>query len=310
MDLTSFIKSAKRPLIVILGPTASGKTALSLKVAKQIKGEIISADSRQLYKGMKIATDALPKNKRKNIPHHLMEIVPPDKTLTLAEYKDMALEKIEEIYKRGHVPVIVGGTGLYISAITEGYSVPRIPPNEKLRKKLYEEVKKHGPEYLHEKLKKLDPKAAAKIHPNNIRYVVRAIEINLESKNHKTDKKRGPKLDVYMIGLSRPRPELYSRINARVDAQIKRGLIKEVRALLKKYDPDLPSMSSLGVKEIIPYLRGETTLDQATELLKKNTRNYAKRQMTWFRRYDKVEWLRAQPRAEPSSEKRAKITKV
>jgi len=292
MDFTSFIKSAKRPLIVVLGPTASGKTELSLKIAKKVGGEIVSTDSRQIYKEMEIATDVVPEKKREKVKHHMIEIVPPDKTLTLAEYKDLALEEIEGIYKRGHVPVLVGGTGLYVSAIIEGYSVPRIPPNEKLRKKLYKEAEKHGAEYLHDKLKKLDPRAASKIHPNNIRYVIRALEINLESKKHKVDKKRGPEFDTYIIGIERPRPELYSRVNARVDSQLKRGLIKEVKTLLKKYDPNLPSMSSLGVKEIIPYLRGETTLEEATELLKKNTRNYAKRQMTWFRRYEKVVWVK------------------
>lgn len=277
---------------MVLGPTASGKTELSLKIAKKVGGEIVSTDSRQIYKEMEIATDVVPEKKREKVKHHMIEIVPPDKTLTLAEYKDLALEEIEGIYKRGHVPVLVGGTGLYVSAIIEGYSVPRIPPNEKLRKKLYKEAEKHGAEYLHDKLKKLDPRAASKIHPNNIRYVIRALEINLESKKHKVDKKRGPEFDTYIIGIERPRPELYSRVNARVDSQLKRGLIKEVKTLLKKYDPNLPSMSSLGVKEIIPYLRGETTLEEATELLKKNTRNYAKRQMTWFRRYEKVVWVK------------------
>jgi len=291
MDFTSFIKSAKNPLIVVLGPTASGKTELSLKIAKKVNGEIISTDSRQIYKEMRIATDILPGKNRKGIPHHMIEIVSPDKMLTLAEYKDMALKKIEEIYKREHVPVLVGGTGLYVSAIVEGYAVPKIPPNEKLREKLKKEAEKYGAEYLHNKLKKLDPRAASKIHPNNLRYVIRAIEINLESKKHKIDKKRGPKFDVLMVGISRPRPELYERVNQRVDLQLKRGLIPEVKKLLKKYNPNLPSMSSLGVKEIIPYLKGKTTLDYATELLKKNTRNYAKRQMTWFRRYHDVKWV-------------------
>jgi tRNA dimethylallyltransferase len=291
MDFTSFIKSAKKPLIVVLGPTASGKTELSLKIAKKVKGEIISTDSRQIYKEMDISTDTLPKGKREKIPHHMIGIVAPDKTLTLAEYKDLALKEIEKIYKKGHIPILVGGTGLYISAIAEGYNVPHVPPNPKLRKKLEKEAEKYGAEYLHEKLKKLDARAAKKIHPNNIRYVIRAIEINLESKKNKVDKKRGPQFDIYMVGILRPRPELYKRVNERVDSQIKRGLIPEVKNLLKKYNPNLPSMSSLGVKEIIPYLRGKTTLDEATELLKKNTRNYAKRQMTWFRRYDKVKWL-------------------
>ncbi len=291
-DLTSFLKEAKKPLVVIVAPTAVGKTDISLKIAKNINGEIISTDSRQIYKEMDIATDTiLPKN-QKGIPHHMLAIRKPNETLTLAEYKDMALKKIDEIYKRGHIPILVGGTGLYISAITEGYDVPRVAPDEKLREKLQEEAEKHGPEYIYKKLKKLDPNTATQIHPNNIRYVIRAIEINKSTKFPKQDKKFKPPFDIFILGIERPREKIYERINSRVDQQKNSGLIEEVKALVEKgYNPALPAMTSLGVKEIIPYIKGKMPLPECLEILKRNTRRYAKRQMTWLKRYDNVRWL-------------------
>jgi len=290
--LRSFFKKAKNPLIIILGPTASGKTALSLKLAKKFHGEIISTDSRQIYKEMEIGTDAILPEQQEGIPHHLIGITTPDKTITAAEFTDLALTKIKEINARKHLPILVGGTGLYISSIIFSYQIPRVPPNEKLREKLYKEAKKKGVEYVHGKLAKLDPEAAKKIHPNNLRYVVRALEINLTTGKNKVDVKRKSPFDLFFIGLHWPREELYERINLRVDLQLKRGLIDEVKKLLKKgYKEDSPSMSSLGVKEIIPYLKGKMPLDECVEILKKNTRNYAKRQMTWFRRYDSVREL-------------------
>lgn len=292
-DILNHIKSSKRQLIVILGPTASGKTALSLKIAHEINGEIISTDSRQIYEGMEIGTDAIPKEKREGIPHHLIGIVAPDKAFTLAEYKKKALGIIEKIYKKKKIPILVGGTGLYISAIIEGYDVPKAPPNENLRKTLSEEAKKFGNEYIYEKLKKIDPIAAKSIHPNNTRYVIRAIEINAGTgKNKKDIKKRGKKFDALLIGIFHQREKLYKRVEKRVDLQIENGLIEEVKALLEKgYDETLPAMTSLGVKEIIPYIKGKSTLPECIEILKRNTRRYAKRQMTWFKRYDNVAWL-------------------
>ncbi len=290
--LKSFLKKAKKPLVVVLGPTASGKTALSLKIAHLIKGEIISTDSRQIYTEMDISTDALLPDQRDGIPHHLIGISPPDKPLTLAEYKAMAIKKIDEISSKKKIPMLVGGTGLYISAITEGYNVPKIPPNEKLREKLFKEAEKKGNEYVHKKLQKLDKGAALRIHPNNLRYVIRAIEINMESKKNKPDTKKNPKFDLFMIGVSWPRKELYSRIEQRVDNQLKRGLVDEVKALhAKKYKSNLPAISSLGVKEIIPFIKGEKSLEDCVKELKLNTRHYGKRQMTWFKRYANVNWL-------------------
>lgn len=287
MKISQFLKSAKKPLIVILGPTASGKTDISLKLAHKYNGEIISADSRQIYRGMEIGTDVISKKEQKGIPHHLLGITTPDKPISVAEYKDLAIQKIEEIYKRNHIPLLVGGTGLYISAIIDAYNIPKVKPNLKLREKLQKEAAEKGKEFVHKKLQKLDRKAAAKIHPNNLRYVIRAIEIKL-AKPPKSKKTTKP-FDVLIIGTNRPRPELYERINRRVDRQIKKGLTDEVKKLLKKgYDERLPAMTSLGVKEIIPYIKGEMPIKECVEILKQNTRRYAKRQMTWFRRYANV----------------------
>jgi len=293
--LKEFLKTAENPLIVILGATASGKTELSLNIAHSIGGEIISTDSRQIYKEMAISTDALLEKDQDGVAHHMIQICNPDKILSMAEYKEMALKKIEEIYERKHIPMLVGGTGLYVSAIIEGYAVPKIPPNYELRDKLEKEAKKRGNEFLHNKLKELDPKAAQKIHPNNLRYVIRAIEINMTSGKNKEDTKQNDSpFNVFKIGINRPREEIYHRINSRVDLQRNTGLIEEVKALLdKKYDENLPSMTSLGVKEIIPYIKGEMSLDQCLEILKKNTRHYAKRQISWLKRYKNVHWITA-----------------
>lgn len=290
--LCSFLKTAEKSLIVILGPTASGKTAFSLEIARKFEGEIISTDSRQIYKGMEIATDAILPQQQEGIEHHMLGITTPDKTLTMAEFTDIALKKIKEIYKRRHIPILVGGTGLYISAIIESYKIPRIPPNYKLRQKLEKEAKTKGSKFLHEKLAKLDPKAAKKIHPNNLRYVIRALEINLSGGQNKLNRKLKSPFDLFLIGIHWPRKKLYERVNLRVDLQLKRGLVNEVKKLLKKgCKKDSPAMSSLGVKEIIPYIEGKMPLEDCVEILKRHTRNYAKRQMTWFRRYANVHWL-------------------
>lgn len=292
-ELEKFIKKFKKPLIVILGPTASGKTDLSIKVAQFVDGEIISTDSRQLYKGMEIGTAVVTKKEQANIPHHMLGIANPDETITLADYVDMATEKIKEIHKNGKVPILAGGTGLYISAILDGYDIKRVKPNIKLREKLMKEAKEKGNQYLYEKLKKLDKNAAAKMHPNNLHYVIRAIEINMGAgENKELHKNKKPDYDVFKIGITWPREELYARIEGRVEKQLKEGLIKEVEKLLKKkYDEKLPAMTSLGVKEIIPFIRKEMTIKECEDILKQNTRRYAKRQMTWFRKYDNVLWL-------------------
>ena len=291
-DLTSFLKSAKKPLVVLLGPTASGKTSLSFKIAHHIDGEIVSTDSRQLYKGLEIGSDIIAPEDQEGVPHHMLAIAEPEEIITLSDYRELALKKIKEIYERKKVPMLVGGTGLYISSIIENYELQGCPPDENLRKQLYKEVEEHGAEYIYKKLEKLDPEAAKSIHPNNIRYVVRAIEINLGTGENKHSTKKDSEFDLFLIGINWPREELYKRVGQRVEIQVKRGLVDEVKALVEKgYDENLPAMSSLGAKEIIPYIKGEMELEECLEVLRQNTRRYAKRQMTWFRRYDSVRWL-------------------
>lgn len=294
--LQQFLQQAaelqKPPVIVILGPTASGKTALSLKIAKAVDGEIISADSRQIYKHMDIGTDKIPPQKQEGIYHHLLDIVEPDQEFTLADFKRSALKAIHDIHLRKKVPILCGGTGLYLNAVIYNYQIPSIAPNYELRQKLAQYYEEHGALALHQLLQEKDPEAAATIHANNVRYVIRALEINMVGNQRKADQKGESLLHVFPIGIEWPRPLLYERINRRVDDQIARGLLNEVKTLLMKgYSEKLPSMSSLGYLELISHIKGEKTLEQAIEEIKKNTRNYAKRQITWFRQYKDVYWI-------------------
>lgn len=302
-SIENFLKSSKEkeqnPLLVIVGATASGKTSLSVEIAKTYNGEIISADSRQIYRYMDIATAKIKKHEMQGVPHHMIDIVDPDKDFTLADFVDMAKKHIADVTKRGKLPILVGGTGLYVRALCQNYQIPRVAPNIKLREKLNKEIKEKGEEYVYEKLKKLDPKTAQNIHPHNHRYVIRAIEINI-SENSKALKKaemqkqsnQNGGYNILKLGISWPREKLYERINERAKNQIEEGLINETKILLKKgYDPKLPSMSSLGYPEIIKYIKGECNLEEALEELQKNTRNYAKRQLTWFRREPDIKWI-------------------
>lgn len=278
------------PLLVILGATASGKTDLSIKIAKKYDGEVISTDSRQIYKYMDIGTAKISPEEMDGIPHYMLDVVEPDQEFTLADFVDQAKKHIKDIHQRGKLPILIGGTGLYIRAICENYDIPRVPPNEKLREKLKKEIEEKGGEYVYEKLQKLDPEAAKRIHPNNHRYVIRAIEISKSGK--KKQKKGDPIYHVLRLGIEWPRERLYERIDKRSGIQIEKGLIEETKCLLDKgYDSSLPSMSSLGYPEMISYIKGERTLEEALSWLQKNTRNYAKRQITWFRKEPDVIWL-------------------
>lgn len=295
-DIRGFLKESeelgKKPLIVIMGPTASGKTNLSLNIARTFNGEIISADSRQVYKDMDIGTEKIPKSQQQGIRHHLLDIVSPDEEFTVADFKRHTLKTINEIHQRRSVPILCGGTGLYLNAVIENYQIPQIPPQFDLRQKLSQYYEEHGAIMLHELLKERDPEAAAHIHPNNVRYVIRALEINYAGNQQKKDTKGEQLFNTFTVGIEWPREVLYERINRRVDEQISRGLLNEVKTLLMKgFNEKLPAMSSLGYLELIAYLKGELTLEQAKEEIKKNTRNYAKRQLTWFRRYKDIYWL-------------------
>ena len=295
-DISQFLLESeqlgKKPLIVIMGPTASGKTTLSLKIAGTFNGEIISADSRQVYKYMDIGTAKIPENSMEGIRHHLLDVVSPDVEFTVADFKRHTLKVINEIHLRRKIPILCGGTGLYLNAVIENYQIPQVPPQPDLRKQLAQYYEEHGEIMLHNLLKERDPEAAERIHPNNVRYVIRALEINYVGNHQKKDSKGEQLFNTFTIGIEWPREVLYERINRRVEDQMGSGLLNEVKTMLMKgFNEKLPAMSSLGYLELIAFLKGELTLEQAKEEIKKNTRNYAKRQLTWFRRYKDIYWL-------------------
>ncbi|MEK7528732.1 MAG: tRNA (adenosine(37)-N6)-dimethylallyltransferase MiaA [Patescibacteria group bacterium] len=290
----AFLKTARRPLVVLLGPTASGKTQLSLDLASLFDGEIISADSRQVYRQMDIGTDKVPLEKRKIVPHHMIDIVDPDERFTTADYKQMTEKTIDEVLAKKRIPFLVGGTGLYLRTITQNFSLAGESQNLEIRKKLEEELNALGGKVLHDRLRELDPAAADKVHPNNRHHLLRALEIVMLTGKPKSAAAgtSESKYDVLKIGLSVPRDELYRRINERVDEQIKNGLVEETKKLLEKYPATLQSMQTLGYSEIVQYLNGELTLEQAIAFIKQNTRHFAKRQTTWFRKEADVHWLK------------------
>ena len=277
-------------LIVILGPTASGKTDLAVFLAKKLKSEVVSADSRQIYKEMDIGTAKVTKKEMTGVPHYLIDIIPPNKTFTLAQYKIRTIKIIKDIQRRGKTPFLVGGTGLYIKAVVENLQIPKVAPNPALREKL---EKKTNEELLKD-LAKLDPQAAETIDRKNKRRLVRALEVCiLSGKPFSALKIKGkPMFEVLQLGISVPRKTLYRRINQRVERQIKDGLIDEVKNLSRKYGWNLPSLSGIGYKEFKPYFEEKITLREAKKNLKQNTRQYARRQMTWFRKDKSIQWIK------------------
>ncbi len=276
----------------LVGPTASGKTALSLKLAERLNAEIISCDSMCVYKGMDILTSKPSQAVRKRIPHHLIDIIPPTKEFSVSEYRILALDAIEDILKRGKAPLFVGGSGLYVRAVIDGL-FPSAGKDVRFRKRQAALAKKYGNLYVYNKLKRIDPESAEKIHPNNLRYVIRALEIYHTEKKRPSDirKNREPlKYKVQIVGIELKRSELYKRIDDRVEEMLKEGLVREVRRLSGKR-LSITAKSALGYSEILGYIKGKYSLEEAKELLKKNTRHFAKRQMTWFRRDGRIKWL-------------------
>jgi tRNA dimethylallyltransferase len=281
----------EKALIVIGGPTASGKTNIAVKLAKKFNGEIINADSRTVYREMDLATSKPTLTEKQNIPHHLFDILNPDQPFSVAEYKKLANEKIEEIQGRNHLPILVGGTGLYLDATIYSYNLTTSKPNLELRRELNQLSIKE----ILDKLKKVDPKSAEKIDPNNKRRLIRALEVTLTSGRpfSKQQKKKALGKNVLYLALDIPRVDLYRKINKRVDSWVNDGLVEETKKLSEKYPSDLPAMSSLGYKEIIEYISGTMTLDMATEIMKRRTRNYAKRQLTWLKRNKDIKWVKS-----------------
>lgn len=286
------------PLLVIVGPTASGKTSLGIEVAEAIGGEIVSADSRQIYRELNIGSakpyidfPTLP------VPHHLIDIVNPDQIYTVADYQRDAMAVIEDIQKRGKIPIMVGGTGLYIRAVVDQLQIPRVPEDPALRKRLEEQITAEGIESVYHALLERDPAAKDVVDARNPRRVIRALEVSMKTGQPFTSflKKGELPFPVLQIGIEWPRTELNERIDRRVDCMMEQGLLDEVRALGEKYGWDFPSMSGHGYRQIGMFIRGEKTLDEAIALTKRETRQYAKRQMTWFLPDKRIHW---RPRGE------------
>lgn len=280
-------------LIVIVGPTAVGKTKLSIDLAKRLPAEIISGDSMQVYKGMDIGTGKVTKEEASGIPHYMIDIKEPDESFSAAEFQKLVQHHIREINARGKIPILVGGSGLYIQGVLFDFKFP-LKRDEKITKKLEKRLEKEGIDVLYNELKRIDFEQAQKIHPNNHRRVIRALEIYettgmTMSEIHK-NQKQIPKYNHYIIGLEMSRENLYNQINLRVDKMIATGLVEEVKRLLDKGYENTQAMQAIGYKEIIPYLKGETDLYTAVELLKRNSRRYAKRQYTWFKNKMDVNW--------------------
>ena len=277
-------------IIVICGPTAVGKTKYAIETALHVDGEVVSCDSMQLYKFMDIGSAKPTEEEQAMVKHYLVDEIDPRDSFSVVKYQKMARKAIEEIFSKGKTPVIAGGTGLYLNSLLYEMDFSAPPRDSSYRDKLYEEAEKYGPQALHDRLRQMDPDAASRIHPNNTKKVIRALEAAESGdkvKNFATELKQCTDYSVKLIGLTRDRAELYDRINRRVDILVEMGLLDEVKSLLDMglSESDI-SMKGIGYKEIIGYYNGEYELETAINLVKKNTRRYAKRQLTWFRRYD------------------------
>ena len=288
-------QTTKIPVIFIVGPTASGKTDAGIRLAKAIDGEIVSADSRYLYRGMDIGTAKPTMDERQGIPHWLIDVADPDETWSLSLFCKAADEAIRDIYSRGKRPVLVGGTGQYVRAILDGWDIPEGEPDHRLRNVLERWGREIGAEELHRKLACIDPEAAEKIEWQNMRRTVRAMEVIFMS-GKKFSAQRTTKEPLYkalIFGMKRDRSVLYQRIDLRVDRMLERGLVEETAALLSKgYSPSLPSMSAIGYKEVCDYLSNKTSLEEAAQLIKFRTHNYVRRQANWFKASDPaINWI-------------------
>ena len=268
-----------------------GKSDLALQLAQEFHGEIVSADSRQVYRGMDIGTAKPTPDEQRLVPHHLIDLVNPDEPFTLADYQHRAYAVIDTIHARGNVPFLVGGTGLYVRAVLDGLTIPRVEPDPARRA----ELDREDAATLYARLKECDPLAAAKIDPRNKRRVIRALEVCERTGKpiSELQTQRAPNYRILRIGLTMPRAQLYERINTRVDAMIANGLVDEVRGLIARgYSPDLPAMSGLGYRQIVAYLNGSISLDEAVRILKRDTRRFVHHQYTWFRLNDeRIHWF-------------------
>ena len=285
----------KTPLIILTGPTAVGKTDLSIKLSKELNAEIISADSMQIYKYMDVGSAKVTKEEMDGVKHYLIDEVTPDYSFSVSEFQERANNYIKEITDKGKNVLVTGGTGLYLNSLIYNMDFAKSDANEELREQLRLELEENGIDYMHNKLRELDSDAADRIHKNNTKRVIRALEVALSGKkmnDFSNDLKINEKYKPIIIVLNREREHLYKRIDKRVDIMMENGLIEEVKNLLNMgYTKDMISMQGIGYKEIIKYLEGEYELDEAIEIIKRDSRRYAKRQLTWFRRYDDAKWF-------------------
>jgi len=286
-----------RKLVAVVGPTATGKTDLALRLALAFEGEIIGADSRQVYRGMDIGTAKPTPEQRARVPHWLVDVADPDEEFGLARYLDLAQAALEDIWSRGRSAFLVGGTGQYVWALLEGWQVPRIAPDWGLRWELEERAHREGPQAVHAELAALDPEAARRLDPRNVRRVVRALEVMRRTGRPLSEcgTRRPPDFPWLALGVELPSEELYRRIDARVDAMMEAGFVEEVRGLLGRgYSPDLPAMSGIGYKQVCQHLAGELSLEEAVAHMKTETRRFVRHQRNWFRRNDeRIRWIDA-----------------
>jgi tRNA dimethylallyltransferase len=287
---------AKPPLILVVGPTAVGKTEITIQLAEHLNGEIVSADSRLFYRGMDIGTAKPTREEQARVPHHLIDIADLDQILSLAVFQQKAREVIADIHIRNKLPFLVGGTGQYIRAVTEGWTPPEVVPNARLREEFGKLKEARGALWLHANLERLDPAAAEKIDPRNFRRTIRALEVILTT-GKKFSEQRG-QIDapyrLITIGLTRPRPELYARVDARIESMFANGFLEEVKGLLGQgYSPTLPTMSAIGYRQCVAVLEGKITVEEAKQLIRRATRVFARRQANWFRESDpNIQWFK------------------
>ena len=287
----------RNKVIAIAGPTASGKTSLAIEIAKALKTEIISADSRQIYKEFDIATAKPSKQEMQGIKHHLIDVVSPEEEFTVADFADKAAEVMRNLFEQGKIPVVAGGTGLYFRILLENYDMPKVAPDKELRKKLHNIEKEQGVQALYDLLKQQDPVLAENMHPNNTVKIIRALEVckTLGIPMSQAQKKKDPLYDVIWIGLGHLNGEdrqfLYNRTDKRVDLMLEQGLEQEAKKLYEKYGKINSLLKTIGYQEFIDYFEEKISYEQCIEKIKQNTRRYAKRQLTWFRRNEDIKWF-------------------
>ena len=306
----------KRPFIVLTGPTAVGKTALSIALAKAVNGAVISADSMQVYKHMDIGSAKIMPEEMDGVPHYLVDEFEPEEEFHVARFTERAKECLEEIYQNGQIPIIVGGTGFYIQALLYDIDFSKQDANTEYRSQLEELAKEKGADYLHAQLKEVDPASAESIHANNIKRVIRALEYyhltgqKISEHNETERQKESPYNFAYFV-LTDERARLYERIDKRVDIMVERGLVEEVKKLKEMgYHREMVSMQGLGYKEILDYLDGKITLEEAIYIIKRETRHFAKRQLTWFRREKDVIWFDRRDYHQNETEILSEMTKI